>query len=68
MKIKIRVNPKSKKSEVIKKGEQYIVNVKSPAENNKANIELLKVLKKYFGKDVEIKSGKTSRRKIVEMK
>ena len=45
----------------------YLVHLKSPAENNKANIELLKMLKKYFGKDVKIKSGFASRNKIVEV-
>lgn len=67
MKIKIKVKPNSGKSEVIEKEENYIVHLKSPPENNKANIELLKLLKKYFKKEVKIKSGFTSKIKIIEV-
>ena len=35
--------------------------------NNKANSEVLKMLKKYFKKDVVIKSGFKSKNKIVEI-
>jgi len=44
-----------------------VVKLKSVPENNKANVELLKVLKKYFGFPVKIKSGFTSRNKVVEV-
>ena len=45
----------------------YFVKLKSHAKGNKANIELIKVLGKYFGKEIKIKSGFTSRMKIVEV-
>ena len=45
----------------------YYVKLKTPPEQGKANIELLKVLKKYFRKDVKIKSGFTSHMKIIEV-
>ncbi len=68
MTIKIKVKPKSGKSEVIKKTEEdYEVKLKSRAENNKANIELIKLLKKYFKTEVRIKSGLKSRNKIIEV-
>ena len=67
MKIKIKVKPNSGEQSVQKKGDEYLVKLKSSPENNKANLELLKVLKKYFGKEVKIKSGFTSRKKIVEI-
>jgi len=68
MKIKIKVKPNCKEQNVEKKEDYYIVKLKSPAENNKANIELLKILKKYFKcKEVKIKSGFSSRNKIIEI-
>ena len=67
MKLKIKVKPNSGEQSVEKKGDEFIVKLKSAPENNKANLELVKVLKKYFGKEVKIKSGFTSRRKIVEV-
>jgi len=45
----------------------YLVRLKSLPEEGKANLELLKILKKYFGKEVKIKSGFTSRMKVVEV-
>ena len=68
MKIKVKVKTTSGQQEVEKVGEEYVVKLKSPPENNKANLELVKVLKKYFKKEIKIKSGFTSRKKIVEVK
>lgn len=65
--IKIRAKPNSNKQEVIKEEDIYHVHLKSRPENNKANLELIKLLKKYFGKTVKIKSGLTSRNKTVEV-
>jgi len=45
----------------------YFVKLKSHPEKGEANLELLKLLKKHFGKDVKIKSGFTSRMKVVEI-
>jgi len=68
MKLKIKVRVSSGKQEVEKiSDEEYSVFLKSAPENNEANLELLKVLKKYFGKEIKIKSGFTSRRKVVEV-
>ena len=94
MKIKIKVKPNSGKQEVIKQDDFYSIKLKSSAQDNKANIELIKLLKKYFKKDaknspanfgatksktaptrrcqkdfvgVKIKSGFTSRNKIIEI-
>ncbi len=65
--IKVKAKPKSNRQEIIKKDNEYIIYLKSAPENNKANIELTKLLKKYFNKSVSIKSGLTSRNKIVEI-
>jgi len=69
MKIKVKVKPNSGEQNVEKiEDDNYLVKLKSVPENNKANLELVKVLKKYFGKEVKIKSGFTSRKKIVVLK
>ena len=67
MKIKVKVKPHAGEQCVVKEGEAYTVKLKSFPEDNKANIELLKVLKKHFKKEVRIKSGFTSRNKVVEV-
>ena len=68
MKIKIKVHPKSSKEEIKKINEEnYEVWLKEEAKDNKANIGLLKILKKYFGKEVKIKSGFSSKNKIIEI-
>ncbi len=68
MKIKVNVHPKSGRQSVIKAEKDYSVYLKSAAEDNKANIELIKLLKKHFGRNIEIKSGFKSRKKTIEVK
>jgi len=68
MKIKVKVHPLSGRQEIIKGDDSYTIYLKSRAEDNKANIELLKLLHKYFKREVKIKSGLTSRNKIIEVK
>ena len=66
--MKIKVKPNSGKQEIVKLDEDsYIISLKSIAENNKANIELLKILRKHFKKDIKIIKGKTSRNKVVKI-
>ncbi|MFA6022712.1 MAG: DUF167 domain-containing protein [Candidatus Pacearchaeota archaeon] len=70
--INVKVKPKSGKSEIIEvvKDKDYIINVKAEPENNKANIELINLLAKYFkvsSNNIKIKRGLTSRNKIVEI-
>jgi uncharacterized protein len=66
--INIIVKPRSKKQEIIKiDNSSYKIKLKSPAEDGKANIELLKLLKKYFKRDAAIIKGKTSRKKIIKI-
>ena len=68
MKIKVKVKPNSSKEEILKiKEDEYLVFLKKPAKEGKANLELLKILKKYFRKEVKIKSGFSSREKIIEI-
>lgn len=42
------------------------VNIKEPAENNKANIEIIKFFKKLTKKDVRVISGLTSKKKLLK--
>jgi uncharacterized protein (TIGR00251 family) len=46
----------------------YEIWIKEIPEKNKANIEIIKMLKNHFKKEVRIKSGFTSRKKRVEIK
>jgi len=67
MRVKVKVKLSSGEQSVEKKDGFYLVKLKFAPENNKVNVELVKVLKKYFKKDVVIKSGFTSRNKVVEV-
>lgn len=67
--INVKVFPNSGREEIVHVSDgEYKIYLKKPAENNKANIELVKILTKHFGEDVKILKGKTSRRKVVEVK
>ena len=67
--LQIKVKTQSGKQEITKISEnEYKVSLKSPPENNEANLELIKILKKHFkAKEVKIIFGRTSRRKRVEL-
>ena len=67
MRIKIRVHPGSSKEKIEKKKDIYETWVKEKPIQGKVNTKLLKILKKYFKKDVRIKSGFASRNKIIEL-
>ena len=68
IKIKIKLHPNSSKEEIKKINENnFEVWVKEKPIDNKANIELIKILKKYFKRNIKIKSGLTSRNKIIEV-
>jgi len=66
--IKVKAKPSSAKQEVVKKSEDnFVVYLKSAPRNNKANIELVKLLHKYFNRPIKIKSGLSSRNKTVRV-
>jgi uncharacterized protein (TIGR00251 family) len=70
--IKVKVKPGSGKQEIVKFfNEEYVVSLKQRAEGNKANTELIKLLKKYFDAEagnINIIKGLKSRNKIIEVK
>ncbi len=70
-KLKVRVKPNSKKTEVERYDEErdtLIIRLKAPADKGKANQELIKFVSKELKKKAEIKSGHVSRDKILEIK
>ncbi|MBI2630093.1 DUF167 domain-containing protein [Candidatus Pacearchaeota archaeon] len=69
--INVKVKPNSSKKEIESFGNnRYLIYLKEPAENNRANIELINMLSKYFGIPVgriKIKLGLTSNEKVIEL-
>jgi len=70
VKIKVRVTPNSKIEGVIKDGDMFLVRVKEPAREGRANRAVIKLLADYFGvpqRQIAISSGFASRNKVVEI-
>jgi uncharacterized protein (TIGR00251 family) len=69
MQLKIKLHPASsqEKIEEVEKDKEYEVWIREKPIDGKANEELIKVLKKYFKKQVKIISGFNSRKKIVDI-
>lgn len=70
-KLKIIVKPNSKKTEILDYDivkQALRVNIKSPAQDNKANIEIIKLFSKLLKKKVRIKSGLTNKEKLLEIR
>ncbi len=65
MEVKIKVKAGSSKNLVVKEGDSYIVYVKARAEKGKANSAVIKLLKKYFDKDVRIVKGLRNKEKTI---
>ncbi|HLC22362.1 MAG TPA: DUF167 domain-containing protein [Candidatus Nanoarchaeia archaeon] len=66
MKITMRVKPRSGRSKIEEENGTYRAYLRAAPEGGKANIELLKLARKYFKKPVRIVSGFTSKTKIIE--
>lgn len=67
-KLKIIVKPNSSKNQIIgydSNRDALRVNIKAPAENNKANIEVIKLFSKLTKKEIKIVSGLTSKKKVL---
>ena len=70
MRIQVRVTPNSKIEEVGQEGDRFVVKVKEPAKEGKANQALIKLLSEHFRvplDQVRILSGFKSRNKILEV-
>ena len=70
MKIRVRVTPNSKIDEVVNEGDIFLVRVKEPAKEGRANRAVVKLLSDYFGvpqRQIAISSGFSSRNKIIDI-
>ena len=69
--IKVKVKTENSKQSIESFGNNmYLVYLTSEPENNKANLELISLLSKYFGiplSRIKIKFGLTSKEKVVEL-
>jgi uncharacterized protein (TIGR00251 family) len=70
VKIRVKVIPSSKIEEVIKEDYGFLVRVKEPAKEGKANRAVIKLLAGYFQvpqRQVTISSGFGSRNKVIDI-
>jgi len=66
--LSVVVKPNSRKTEIIEiKDNVAKIALSAPAEENKANIELIKFVSKLLKRKVEIISGKTNKKKILKL-
>ena len=66
--INVKVHPNSGKEEIIKIDDKtYKVYLKKQPVDNKANIELLKLLKRHFKVETKIIKGLSNRNKIIKL-
>jgi uncharacterized protein (TIGR00251 family) len=70
MKIQVKVKPNSRTEEVSQEGDSFIVKVKEPPREGKANQAVIKLLAEHFGipqSHFRIISGFKSKNKVVEV-
>ena len=70
MKIQVKVKPNSKTEELSREGDIFIVKVKEPPKEGKANQAVTKLLAEHLGvpqSQVRILSGFRSRDKVIEV-
>lgn len=66
MLVAVKVKPGAKKFEIAQKNGILLISLTEPAENNKANIELVKEMTRVYGK-CRIVRGLKSRTKVLEI-
>ena len=70
MKIRVKVAPNSKHEEIIEEGDYFVVRVKEPPKEGKANKAVMKALARHFKvpqDSVRISSGIKSKEKIIDI-
>jgi uncharacterized protein (TIGR00251 family) len=70
MKVSVKVFPNSKTEEVVKEGDRFLVRVKEPAKEGKANRAVVRLLAEHFGVSqgsIIIVSGFKNRNKVVNI-
>ncbi len=63
--MEVRVKTGSHRFALYRKNGRLIIEITSPPREGKANLEIVKGLKRLFGKDVEIVRGLRSRDKVI---
>jgi len=69
-KVSVKVKPNSKTEEVIPQDDGFIVRVKEPPKEGKANRAVIRLLAKHFGipeAQLRISRGFTSRTKVIQI-
>jgi len=70
MKIQVKVKANSKTEELSREGNNFIIKVKEPPKEGKANQAVIKLLAEHFGvsqSQVRILSGFRSKNKVIEV-
>jgi uncharacterized protein (TIGR00251 family) len=70
VKIQVKVKPGSKTEEVSQEGDSFVVKVKEPPREGRANQAVIRLLAQHFGvpqSQVRILSGFGSRNKVIEV-
>ena len=70
MEIRVKTKPNSRTEELSQEGDSFIVKVKEPPREGKANQAVIKLLAQHFGvpqSQVRIISGLRSRNKVIEV-
>jgi len=70
MKIRVKVKPSSRTEEVSHEGNSFVVKVKEPPKEGRANRAVIELLAKHFGvprSRVRILNGLTSKNKVIEV-
>jgi len=70
MKIQVKVKPNSRTEDVTQESGSFIVRVKDPPREGKANQAVIKLLAEHFGvpkSQVSIVNGLRSRNKVIEV-
>jgi hypothetical protein len=70
MKIQVSVKPNSKNEEISQEEDSFVIKVKQPPKEGRANQAVIKLLAKHFGvprSQVKILNGFKSKNKIIEI-
>jgi len=70
MKIRVKVKPSSRTEEVSQEGDSFIIRVKEPPKEGRANQAVIGLLAKHFGipqSHVRIVSGLRGKSKVIEI-
>jgi uncharacterized protein (TIGR00251 family) len=70
MKIQVKVKPNSRTEEVSQEGDSFIIKIKEPPKEGRANRAVIELLAKHFRlprSQVRILSGLKSKNKVIEI-